>query len=266
MLKFRQKSGFSLVLALVVLFCLFLTLPVLAEGGSGDGSGGGHDAPLGLASSNPADGASNVAVNTQIKLTFNKNVINMSVKDNNVKCFALYNNGLQVPINVIMADDQIQPEYKREVTIAPQQSLQPGSSYTLKISPKLQAKSGSVLEKEVNVNFTTAGGKNLTPTTPNNSENTVKPTEPVKQQTDANKNQAVQNQVTGDNTADTDKLETSNNQVSAEQDKVDSAVKSSTNDSKTQAKDKDSGISKPLIAGIVVVVGAVILYFFPKRK
>jgi hypothetical protein len=266
-LKFRQKTRSSLVLALVVLFCLFLTLPVLAEGGSGDGSGGGHNTPLGLASSNPADGASNVAVNTQVKLTFNKNVINMSVKDNNVKCFALYNNGLQVPINVIMADDQIQPEYKREVTIAPRQSLQPGSSYTLKISPELQAKSGAVLGQDVKVSFTTTGGKNVTPNIPkNDSGNTVRPTETINQQTDANNKQAVQNQVTGDNTADTDKLETSNNQVSAEQDRDDSAVKSSTDDSKTQAQDKDNGISKPIIAGIIVFAGALVLYFFLKRK
>ncbi len=275
MLKFRQKSGFSLVLSLVVLFCLFLSLPVLAEGDSGDGSGGGHDAPLALATSNPADGAANVAVDAQIKLTFNKNVINMSVKDNNVKCFALYNNGQQVPINVIMADDQIQPEYKREVTIAPQQPLQPGSNYTLKISPELQAKSEAVLGQEVKVNFTTAGGGSVTPTTPGNkSGNTVKPTKPVNpQQSDANKNQAVQNQVTGDNTSDNDKLETSDNQVSAEQDetkpdqdKVDNAEKSSTNDSKAEASDKDNSISKPVIAGIVIVTGALILYFFLRRK
>lgn len=274
MLKFRQKTRSSLVLALVVLFCLFLTLPVLAEGGSGDGSGGGHDAPLGLASSSPADGASNVAVNTQIKLTFNKNVINMSVKDNNVKCFALYNNGQQVPISVIMADDQIQPEYKREVTIAPQQSLQPGSSYTLKISPELQAKSGSVLGQEVKVSFTTAGGKNVTPTIPKNDTGTVKPTETVKQQTDANKNQAVQNQVTGDkNTADSDKLDTSDNQISAEndetkpeKDKVNNVETASTDDNQTQTADDDNSLSKPLIAGIVVVAGALILYFFLKRK
>lgn len=267
MLKFRQESRSSLVLVLVVLFCLFLTLPVLAEGGSGDGSGGGQNVPLGLASSNPADGASNVAVNTQIKLTFNKNVINMSVKDNNVKCFDLYNNGLQVPINVIMADDQIQPEYKREVTIAPQQSLQPGSSYTLKISPELQAKSGAVLGQEVKVSFTTPGGKNVTPTAPkNDTGDTVKPAEPVNQQIDANNNQAIENQVTGDNKAGNNKLETSENQVSAEQNKVDSTVKSSTNDSKTQSKDKGNSISKPIIAGIVVVAGTLILYFFLKRK
>ena len=274
MLKFRQESRSSLVLALVVLFCLFLTLPVLAEGGSGDGSGGGHDAPLGLASSNPADGASNVAVNTQIKLTFNKNVINMSVKDNNVKCFALYNNGLQVPINVIMADDQIQPEYKREVTIAPQQSLQPGSSYTLKISPEMQAKSGSVLEQEVKVSFTTADGKSVTPTTPKNNQNTVKPSEPVKQQTDTNKNQAVQNQVTGDDAiADSDKLDTSDNQVPAgkdetksEKDKVNNAETASTDDNQTQTADNDNSLSKPLNVGIVVVAGALLLYFFLRRK
>ena len=274
MLKFRQRSRSFLVLSLVVLFCLFLSLPVLAEGGSGDGSGGGHNTPLGLATSNPANGAANIAVNTQIKLTFNKNIINMSVKDNNVKCFALYNNGQQVPINVVMADDQIQPEYKREVTIVPQQVLQSGSNYTLKISPELQAKSGAVLGQEVKVSFTTAG-KNVNPTTPkDNTGNTVKPTEPANQQTDANKNQAVQNQVMANNTADNDKLETSDNQVQAEQDenkpkqdKVINTEKSSTNNNKTQASDKDSSISKPVIAGIVVVVGALLLfYFFLRRK
>lgn len=268
MLKLRQKSRFSVVLVLVVLFCLFLSLPVLAEGGSGDGSGGGHNTPLGLAASSPADGATDVAVNTQIKLTFNKNVINMSVKDNNVKCFALYNNGQQVPINVIMADDQIQPEYKREVTIASQLPFQPGSSYTLKISPELQAKSGALLGQEVTVSFTTAGDKNVTPSTPkNNSGNTVKPTEPVNQQNNINKNQ-----VTVDNKADNDKLATSDNKVQAEQDETkpdqdkNNNEKSSSKDSKTQASDQDSSMSKPVIAGIIVVAGALTLYFFLKRK
>jgi len=61
--------------------------------------------------------------------------------------------GQQVPINVIMADDQIQPEYKREVTIASQLPFQPGSSYTLKISPELQAKKWSSIGARGNSKF-----------------------------------------------------------------------------------------------------------------
>jgi len=155
----RRKSQY--VLTMVTLFwMLAMILPVLAEG---DGSGGGQNVSLGLATSTPADGAQNVALDTKIKLVFNKNVINMTVKENNLRCFSLYAGSAAVPINIQMADDQIYPELKREVTLVPRQALQAGTDYTVVISGALQAKSGAVLGQDIKVRFSTAAAQGEKP-------------------------------------------------------------------------------------------------------
>lgn len=284
MLKLRRKTGFPLILALIMLCCLFITLPVWAAGGSGDGSGGGQNVPLGLASSSPADGATGVAVTTQIKLTFNKNVINMSVKDNNLKCFTLISNGQQVPISIVMADDQIQPEYKRLVTIVPQQPLKAGSQYTLKIAPELQAKSGAVLGQEVNVDFTTAGvsGGSVAPAAKNSGDR-VKPPAVSGQQTNSksepgndiktnpgtDKEQPVKQQVS----TSSNKLEQgSSNQVKPveasqpDQDKIDNQKKSNQADSNHNSSNTDSGLSKTVIAAVAGAGLVLLVYLFMRRK
>ncbi|WP_418790775.1 Ig-like domain-containing protein [Phosphitispora sp. TUW77] len=148
---------FVTVLAVIVL-ATFSAGDALAEDGSGDSSGGGKDNPLILVSSNPEDGQENVLLTTEIKLTFNKNVVNMSVRDNNMKCFSLTDNtGNTVQINVIMADDQMEPEKRREIVLQPASQLEAGTNYTLEISPELTSKSGVTLGQIVAVTFITAG-------------------------------------------------------------------------------------------------------------
>jgi len=56
-----------------------------------------------------------------------------------------------------MADDQLYPEEKRNISIKPLQKFQPGTTYILKISPQLQAKNGSTLGHEVTVSFVAIG-------------------------------------------------------------------------------------------------------------
>jgi len=148
-------------LTIVTLLLLMAwALPVLAEG---DGSGGGQGVPLGLASSSPADGAQNVALDTQIKLVFNKNVVNMTVKENNLSCFTLYAGNAVVPAEVRLPDDQIYPELKREVILAPRSGLQAGTDYTVVIAKSLQAKNGTVLGQDVKIRFSTAAAQAALP-------------------------------------------------------------------------------------------------------
>lgn len=149
----RGKRSLILVL-LAVLGCMFIALPALA--GEGDGTGGGKDIPLALDSSNPANGLNNVSVTTDINLTFNKNVVNLTVKENNMKCFSLTANGSVVPVQVIMPDDQVDFEHRRNIDIQPLQDLKPGTTYKLVISGQLQAKNGMSLGSPVTVSFTTA--------------------------------------------------------------------------------------------------------------
>lgn len=284
-----RKPGSKLPIVLLMMFLLnlFSVLPVWAEAGTGDGSGGGQNVALGLASSSPADGATGVAVTGQIKLTFNKNVINMSVKDNNLKCFALYGNGQQVPINVVMADDQIQPEYKRLVTVVPQQPLKPGSKYTLKIAPELQAKSGAVLGREATVTFTTAGvsGENTAPAPikkssgdsvkppavsgePDNSKSALVNEQPTS--TDKSKEEPAKQQV---DTASNNPEPISSNQVEPvekpqpDQAGIDNKEESGKADAANNPSSSQGGFSKTAIAAIAgALLVALLFYLFMRRK
>lgn len=161
-----KRSIFKLTAILVLYFLAFSHLPVLA--GEGDGSGGGQGQPLALESSYPGSGMTGVSPQVQIKLTFNKNVVNMSVRDNNRQCFALSSDGQTIPIDIIMADDQVYPEGKNDVSLKPRQALAPGTRYTVTVAPSLQSKSGAVLGKTITISFTTIGtpAAAVTPSTP----------------------------------------------------------------------------------------------------
>lgn len=155
----RQGKILFLFLLLFFLPAFFYpgTIPTV-RAGQGDGSGGGKDQPLALALSAPADGQKDVLTTTEILLTFNKNVVHMTVCENNKKCFALFTaGGSQIPVEVVMADDQIEPEKKRDVRLKPLQGLEPATSYTISILPELQSKSGAIAGQEILVSFTTAG-------------------------------------------------------------------------------------------------------------
>ncbi|KAF1085304.1 hypothetical protein SPSYN_01440 [Sporotomaculum syntrophicum] len=156
-----NKKSRLLVAFLCIVFSLAVILPAAfaANGtGSGDGSGGGDDAPLALLSSNPVSGQKDVPVSGAFNLHFNKNVINMTVKDNNMQCFALFDSeGTAIPLQVIMADDQVEPEKKRDVVLKPAQALTPGTGYTIKVASSLTSKSGVTLGRDVHIAFTTAG-------------------------------------------------------------------------------------------------------------
>ncbi|HHW40516.1 MAG TPA: Ig-like domain-containing protein, partial [Syntrophomonadaceae bacterium] len=126
---------------------------------AGDGSAGGGGDPLRLIDSTPVDGQEGVPLDVKIKLTFNKNVVNMSVKDNNMRCFKLFEGGHEVACTVQMADDQIYRELRREVVLVPVNRLKPATSYTVVIAPGLLSKSGTSLGKEVRITFKTASSE-----------------------------------------------------------------------------------------------------------
>jgi len=148
-----KKSFFLIILSVILL--AFISPPALA--GQGDGSGGGQGVPLRLDKSSPYNGQTRVSLPLLIEMTFNKNVINMAVNVNNRNCFSLYAaDGSKIPVEVIMADDQIEPEKKRDIALKPLQELKPGAAYTVKVSPALQAKSGATMEGDLTITFITA--------------------------------------------------------------------------------------------------------------
>ena len=150
-----MKKGY-ITLAVLLLLFFSLTPAALAEAGSGDGSGGGSGQLLALDSSSVPNGASDVAQDVKITLTFTKNVVNMAVKDNNMTCFTLADaEGAAVPIDILMGDDQVDPTVKRIVDIKPKGPLSPGTSYTLTISKNMTSKSGDQMAADVVLSFTT---------------------------------------------------------------------------------------------------------------
>ncbi len=176
----RKKSKLLTAL-LVVVSCMLLVMPVLAAPGDGSGSGQGNGTgsglsqSFGLASSTPTDGTKDFPKNGEIKLSFNKNVVNQAVKDNNCTCIALYSaDGTKVPAAIIMADDQVNPEERQNVTIKPSQELANGTAYVVKISPQLKAKNGESLGREITVNFATAAAGTVS--APSNPEQKPAPT------------------------------------------------------------------------------------------
>ncbi len=170
------------VTALITAALIALTFAFFAyaEGGNGDGTGGGKDKPLALESSSVSNGAQNVSLTPEIVLNFNKNVVHFTVKENNMKCFSMTDeNGKNVPVDVIMGDDQVDPSIKRIVTIKPKSPLEPETTYILKIGKDITSKSGVSLGRDTYISFTTKAAETTTvkpPATSTNKPTTTKQT------------------------------------------------------------------------------------------
>lgn len=146
------------VLCVTLLFALLWPAFAAAAngGGAGDGSGGGQNQPLMVEKVVPADGATGVSLNPEIKITFNKNVCYMTVRENNRNCFSMWAGNTRIPIEVIMADDQVERDKRNDTIVKPLQQLQPGTEYRIEIAPNLESKSGATLGKKATITFTTA--------------------------------------------------------------------------------------------------------------
>lgn len=257
--KLALKSGKWLILAL--LLSLAIALPVLAA--DGDGTGGGQDQPLALLSSTPANGQTDVALDASIVLGFSKNVINMTVSENNQQCFSLWAGGQSVAIDVEMADDQIYPEKKREIVVVPSQPLRHGTSYTLKIEPQLTAKSGATLGQEVQVTFKTVAAASQEKPQQQQQNNAVdsvqkqdvaKETQVTTQQKDAAGNEELhdsnENQL-----ASKDEQDVSSDEQAVEKDEQ-STVKETTGAAPAENED-GSPVTMIALLGAVVLAGVV---------
>ncbi|MCF0136972.1 MAG: Ig-like domain-containing protein [Oscillospiraceae bacterium] len=158
-------------LSAVIVLILSLGTAALADG-DGDGSGGGSGEPLMLAGSSVADGSTGISTDVYITLTFSKNVVNFTVKDNNAACISLTDSaGGTVPVSVVMGDDQVDPGIKRIIGVQTS-GLKEGETYTLNISGALTSKSGVSLGSPIAISFTTAEAAVAEPDEPVSSEDT----------------------------------------------------------------------------------------------
>ncbi len=145
---------------LLFLCLIFVLIPIIQPTFADEESEGKRLNPLILISSNPIDGAKDVPVQTEIILNFSKNIAHMTVRDKNIKCFSLVNaKGESVQTDIIIADNQIEPEKRRDVYLRPLHDLEPGITYTVIVDPSFQSKSEVKLGEELKINFTTVENK-----------------------------------------------------------------------------------------------------------
>ncbi|MDD4776072.1 MAG: Ig-like domain-containing protein [Syntrophomonas sp.] len=142
--------------AMVVVLVLS-PLPAQAGDGDGDGSGGNQNNPLVIESSVPANGAAGVTNLEYIKLVFSKNVVYMTIRDQNSRCVSLWSGSQRIAADIILADDQIEREKRNDVLIKPKQPLQVGTTYRVEVAPEMQSKSGVTLGQKATITFTMAG-------------------------------------------------------------------------------------------------------------
>ena len=155
----RFANLFSIVL-IVLIAMTTATAGAETGTGTGNGSGGGSDIAFALVQTSPQNGETGVNVGDSIWLLFNKNVVNMAVRDINKANIVLRDSdGDKVRAAVTMKDDQIEPEYRREIVVVPSSPLEPGTTYKLTIGSAVQAKNGDTLGKSYTVTFTTTGQK-----------------------------------------------------------------------------------------------------------
>lgn len=146
----------SKLLIMVLLICIFTNLTLVYGEEGQNNNGDGNSKALYLVKSIPENSTKDVELDAQIKLLFNKNVVNFSVKDNNSQCFSIVDaNNQVIPIDIIFPDDQIEPDKKREITLITKESFKENMTYTVKISSKLMAKNGNSLDENISFSFTT---------------------------------------------------------------------------------------------------------------
>jgi hypothetical protein len=177
MKKIQQlfSSIFSLVLFFFLVSGFCGSVYAIAAGGDGSGggtgSGGNNAEPLTLVSSTPASGSTDVATSTVISLEFSKNVAYATVKEGNIKAVTLWTGGTQVPAEVTMADDQIQPDQRNFISVTPKEPLKEGTEYRVKVDTSLTSKSGNLLTAPAEVVFTTVGNNANTNSTNETQQN-----------------------------------------------------------------------------------------------
>lgn len=160
-----KEKVFGIIGAALMILVGF-TFPGNALAAAEEGSGGGADEPLTIVAATISDGQKDVPQNQEITFEFSKNVVNLTVQENNQKCFAVTDqSGQPVRFTVVMADDQIEREKRNFIGITINDSLQAGETYTIAISKNLMAKNGQSLDQDYTYGFSVAGAAKAETTT-----------------------------------------------------------------------------------------------------
>nr|WP_021170730.1 Ig-like domain-containing protein [Sporomusa ovata]EQB24907.1 bacterial Ig-like protein [Sporomusa ovata DSM 2662] len=129
------------------------------------GGGGGQVKSVSLISVTLVDGgdlqaATDIPAEPTFKLHFNKNVV--FNWEHNSNCVSLISQDNEnIPVSVTKLDDSADFSQRQNIFVQPVNPLRAGTSYYLKISPKLKAKNGATLGgtngEEIVITFNTKG-------------------------------------------------------------------------------------------------------------
>lgn len=163
------KGLFSGVLSIILVLSMFSA--ALAAGGSG-GGGGGKDpvtfvgAYLTTISGNVSTTGdeikdrNDIEVNPLIKLVFDKNVVSLTVWENNNKAISLKDSeDKEIALNVSRIPDEgenANADEKRHIFVSPKEPLTPEKTYSLTIDGKLMANNGTTMGQSVTITFSVA--------------------------------------------------------------------------------------------------------------
>jgi hypothetical protein len=137
----------------ILVFSIIMVMMLSMTAFAGDNNG---QSLLTITETMPVDGAKDIPVDQVIKLSFSNNVINSSIRENNMACFKLVDSDdNDVTIEVFMDDDQIHPDQKRIIKITPTEGFAENMTYTLKINGDMSGKNGNTLGDELTVSFST---------------------------------------------------------------------------------------------------------------
>lgn len=136
---------------IVMVMMLLMSTMVFADG-------------LTLVSASLENGTKDVSVEPEFIFDFSNNVVNMTVKDNNMTMFELIDEeGELVPLLVEMGDDQVDREIRNTIIVRPESPLMEGSIYSLTIKQDLMSKNQNTLGEDIVIHFTTEGEKEAEP-------------------------------------------------------------------------------------------------------
>lgn len=223
-----------------------------------------------LEDSLPQNSAADVELDSNIKLLFNKNVVNMTVKENNSKCIKLKDeDGQVVPSELIFPDDQVEPDKKREIYIDPAEDLKENTTYTVEISPDMLAKNGSTLGEAVYISFTTISNAQEIPEAKNTEQPVERPAEVInatQPETTEEITAAAEEFPMEENAAEKESLSEEDLKTDASEDSLQPAEESSSQAAENNVDDDEFKDFDFVYAVIVIVAAASAFVVYKKIK
>jgi hypothetical protein len=127
----------------------------------GDNSTDAKESGLAFDYASVTNGETEVEIDRPLLFVFDSNVNNITTKENNARCFTITDEtGINVPFDVILFDDQLERDLRRDIQLEIHGGMEEGKTYTVTISKDLMAKNGATLDEDIEITFSTTSSEN----------------------------------------------------------------------------------------------------------